>query len=248
MEKRVKWWRSGPPSKSPGERVLRNLYVDQNQSIREIAAHCGVTSSTVANWLRNAGISTRSGSEASKLAAPKRAWMYDSPEHKAMLRAQAAAMREAITPESRKKQGETRRRKKIVPHNKGQSWSPEERAKHMAYRKTPEYRAKLSAAARGSKSNLWKGGVSSEEERRMHGWEWRRRASECYARDKHICQDCGVLCVGGVLAREQPSRKIQAHHIIPRRHGGGDELSNLVTLCSRCHGKREAKGRDALFV
>lgn len=32
---------------------------------------------------------------------------------------------------------------------------------------------------------------------------------------------------------------LQEHHIVPRRHGGGDEDRNLVTLCPTCHEKIE---------
>jgi len=28
---------------------------------------------------------------------------------------------------------------------------------------------------------------------------------------------------------------LQNHHILPRRHGGGDSAENLVTLCANCH-------------
>lgn len=30
-------------------------------------------------------------------------------------------------------------------------------------------------------------------------------------------------------------RKLQLHHIIKRRHGGGDEKENCVYLCPTCH-------------
>ena len=43
-------------------------------------------------------------------------------------------------------------------------------------------------------------------------------------RDKRICQACG-----------KPPKSPQVHHIKARRRGGTDELSNLITLCGRCH-------------
>ena len=42
-------------------------------------------------------------------------------------------------------------------------------------------------------------------------------------RDKQICQACGK------------SPALQVHHIKARRRGGEDQLSNLITLCGRCH-------------
>ena len=120
------------------------------------------------------------------------------------------------------------------------TWSPELRAKHMKTRATPEYREKLAAAKRGEKSHLWRGGITDPEACRLAGHEWRLRRQECYARDNWTCQDCGVKCRNKV--------RIQAHHVVPRRHGGGDELGNLVTLCASCHQGRERRYADALFA
>ena len=42
-------------------------------------------------------------------------------------------------------------------------------------------------------------------------------------RDNYKCRICGKGTSG------------QVHHIAPKRSGGTEELSNLVTLCGRCH-------------
>ena len=42
-------------------------------------------------------------------------------------------------------------------------------------------------------------------------------------RDGYQCKVCG----------EKPSA--QVHHIVSKREGGGNETSNLITLCGRCH-------------
>ncbi|MBI1928479.1 HNH endonuclease [Candidatus Poribacteria bacterium] len=42
-------------------------------------------------------------------------------------------------------------------------------------------------------------------------------------RDDFTCQACGRKPAG------------QVHHIKPRSQGGLDSLSNLITLCGRCH-------------
>jgi 5-methylcytosine-specific restriction endonuclease McrA len=47
--------------------------------------------------------------------------------------------------------------------------------------------------------------------------------SRVQQRDGRTCQVCGA----------KPAA--QLHHIIARREGGSDDLSNLVTLCGRCH-------------
>ena len=42
-------------------------------------------------------------------------------------------------------------------------------------------------------------------------------------RDNHCCVKC------------EESRSLHVHHVIPRKLGGSDELSNLITLCAACH-------------
>jgi len=79
---------------------------------------------------------------------------------------------------------------------------------------------------------MWRGGKDPTDPRLKH-WSWKQARAACYERDNWTCRDCGVKCRNKV--------RIQAHHIVPRRLGGGDELENLVTLCAGCHRKREAK-------
>lgn len=122
-----------------------------------------------------------------------------------------------------------------TPHNKGKSWTPEERAKHLSTRRTRAYREAVSERQRGEKSNLWRGGVSKNS-RSPRGWEWNERRKECYTRDNWTCQKCGVRCVN---RKGEVRRRIQAHHMIPRRLGGTDDLGNLQTLCAKCHGATE---------
>jgi ribosomal protein S27AE len=52
---------------------------------------------------------------------------------------------------------------------------------------------------------------------------WREIRQEVLRRDNRICQVCGKEYSG------------QVHHIIPRSKGGKNELSNLITLCGKCH-------------
>lgn len=65
------------------------------------------------------------------------------------------------------------------------------------------------------------------------GWESIRRA--VFLRDAYRCQSCGVL-VG------QRPRDAQCDHIVPRDKGGSDEMSNLQTLCQRCHQAKTVRG------
>jgi hypothetical protein len=155
--------------------------------------------------------------------------------HRERLREGAAKMRSHITAESHARI--SAKNKGRTPPNKGVPWTDEQRAAHMAVRATDEYRENLAASLRGEKSRLWKGGVTPDSS--LHGWQWRKLRRVVYARDGWLCQDCGVKCLNTKDAKAYPKRKIQAHHVVPRRFGGSDELSNLVTLCMSCHHKRE---------
>lgn len=59
--------------------------------------------------------------------------------------------------------------------------------------------------------------------------KWRQKV---LARDKMQCQ----VCLNSIKDIHR-NRKIrnEAHHIIPRHHGGKNTLSNGVTLCTFCH-------------
>ncbi|MEV5932497.1 HNH endonuclease [Streptomyces sp. NPDC052079] len=51
-------------------------------------------------------------------------------------------------------------------------------------------------------------------------------------RDDMTCQDCGRIPGQGAT--------LQVHHILPVHQGGKNDMENLVTLCSECHGGRHA--------
>ena len=52
---------------------------------------------------------------------------------------------------------------------------------------------------------------------------WREMRREALQRDNRRCQVCGKEYSG------------QVHHVTPRSQGGTDDLSNLMTLCGKCH-------------
>ena len=58
--------------------------------------------------------------------------------------------------------------------------------------------------------------------RYMQSPEWRALAARVMARDHHRCWVCGSR------------RNLQVHHRTYRRFGH-ERLSDLVTLCERCH-------------
>jgi 5-methylcytosine-specific restriction endonuclease McrA len=50
-----------------------------------------------------------------------------------------------------------------------------------------------------------------------------RNVSDMYRRDRHHCRFC------------KTTHNLTPHHIVFRSQGGTDDLSNLLTLCMRCH-------------
>src|SRR5512132_583647 len=66
-----------------------------------------------------------------------------------------------------------------------------------------------------------KSGASRPE---LSTYRWKRRRAAVRARDKNRCVRCS-----------SSTRKLSVHHVLPAWAGGGDEMQNLVLLCSRCH-------------
>jgi len=57
-------------------------------------------------------------------------------------------------------------------------------------------------------------------------YQWQLTRQKVLERDGGLCQLCG-----------RPANSV--HHIVPVVHGGGRELSNLITLCWSCHNKAD---------
>jgi 5-methylcytosine-specific restriction endonuclease McrA len=92
----------------------------------------------------------------------------------------------------------------------------------------------------GEASSQWRGGHE-----RYRGPSWGKARREARNRDNYTCQDCGIT-------ESELDRRLEVHHIIPfsrfgmDRHREANVLPNLVSLCLRCHRKRDAV-RDTLF-
>ncbi|MEM0202473.1 MAG: HNH endonuclease [Archaeoglobaceae archaeon] len=52
---------------------------------------------------------------------------------------------------------------------------------------------------------------------------WKNIRNLVLERDNYRCRVCGK------------NNASQVHHIIPKKEGRTEELSNLITLCGRCH-------------
>src|SRR3974390_1793350 len=62
--------------------------------------------------------------------------------------------------------------------------------------------------------------------------EWRRTRENILRRDKFTCVECGKPC---------DRDEADIHHLLPRSADGGDEPSNLITLCDGCHAAHHPK-------
>ena len=58
--------------------------------------------------------------------------------------------------------------------------------------------------------------------------EWKSLAQDIRIRDNFTCQQCG-------LHGPKDGVQLDVHHRTPRKQGGSDAPSNLVTLCHDCH-------------
>lgn len=65
-----------------------------------------------------------------------------------------------------------------------------------------------------------------------YGKNWEEIAEACKMRDSYKCRVCGAH---GNRANPPGTAHLQACHIVSKRRGGRDILSNLRTLCLKCH-------------
>ncbi len=63
----------------------------------------------------------------------------------------------------------------------------------------------------------------SDRRPKLKGSHWRKLCVEVRRRDKGTCQHCGA------------NKGLSVHHLVKARDGGGDTMSNLALLCTRCH-------------
>lgn len=82
----------------------------------------------------------------------------------------------------------------------------------------------------------------------LHKNKWRVLRKKVLERDSYRCRLCGQSH-GGEIAKYQKSVRfsfpdksgrvwldvLHVHHITPLTDGGSEKLSNLITLCKRCH-------------
>jgi len=121
--------------------------------------------------------------------------------------------------------------------------------KEYVYRKKTQqycsrkcYEIALKQRMLGKNNPAYKNG-SSYNKRCWRGNDWETLRQEIYKRDKFICQDCGVRCIGKRDYKQDSGKVIQCHHIENYKINNNNNLNNLITLCLKCHLTRhKAKG------
>jgi hypothetical protein len=103
---------------------------------------------------------------------------------------------------------------------------------------TPESKLKISIAHRGSKSHLWKGGITPKVDRDRNGLEYREWRNFVFIRDNYTCQECG-----------QRGGKLNVHHkeevsCFPEKMY---DKENGITLCVKCHKTTDTYGWNNLW-
>lgn len=74
---------------------------------------------------------------------------------------------------------------------------------------------------------VWHPVFRERGKRRLSNNSWGKQRMRVLVRDNFSCQHKG--CRVAYLSQ------LSVHHIVPKCQGGSDNLSNLTTLCRRCH-------------
>ena len=118
-----------------------------------------------------------------------------------------------MTPEWRKKMSEAQKRRYLNGRTK-------EHSKNISLGKI----GKPNLSRRGKNSNWWRGGVTTEDRKRLTSTIWERLRLKIIERDGRRCNICGIF----------PER-IEVHHIVPWRLSHDDSEENLMAVCPKCH-------------
>lgn len=65
--------------------------------------------------------------------------------------------------------------------------------------------------------------------------KWWILHNEALERDGYACSECGS------------KKELEIHHIKPHAKGGADTLTNLITLCKKCHRSKTNELMNALW-
>ena len=114
-----------------------------------------------------------------------------------------------------------------------------------------ETRQKISQGLRGSKSHLWKGGITPITMLIRSSVKYKQWRTDCFIRDKFTCQKCGDKSGGNLeVHHKKPFYKLLAEvkKYLPlfdlyqgaMLYNPLWDISNGITLCQKCHGSKKS--------
>lgn len=203
---------------------LEQKYRNEGLTQREIAEKCGVSPRTIRKWMNRHDIETRE-------VRGKNHGLYGQRRDEATKRKISETLENREIDEAWRERIAEARSGKPIPEAVREKISES----LSGYERPDETRERMSLASLGPKNARWKGHDSTHLN---YGAGWGRARRLARERDE-VCQHCGH---GG------DERRLEVHHIVPVRHfrrapdtsmSEAHALSNLVLLCSRCHGLAE---------
>ncbi|USZ67784.1 NUMOD3 domain-containing DNA-binding protein [Halorussus salilacus] len=201
---------------------LETKYWDEGLTQREIAEECGISTTTVREYMKRFGISTR---EMRGENHP----MYGRERTEEEKRKISESLKDrSFSAETRQRMSESHEGKEI----------PEDVRKRIAdslegTTRSKATRRKMSESTAGESNPNWRGGYSHN-----YGAGWSVARENVRERDE-VCQHC---------RHDGSERRLEVHHIVPVRvFRQAEDLSvedahdeeNLVLLCKRCHGRAD---------
>lgn len=81
----------------------------------------------------------------------------------------------------------------------------------------------------------WQSSVGKTPTQRGYGYRWKKLRDSVLRRDSYLCQSC---LSSGII-----TTATDVDHILNKKRGGTDSMSNLQSLCNPCHKKKTIEER-----
>jgi hypothetical protein len=112
-----------------------------------------------------------------------------------------------------------------IPFDRGLSIALDETIALLELASPSPFRTMLAYRKRNLEDMIFRISPKVADRERCDPETWAIIRKGVLKRDRYRCQGCGG------------TQRLRVHHIIPISAGGSDDPSNLITLCSDCHGQ-----------
>jgi 5-methylcytosine-specific restriction endonuclease McrA len=201
---------------------LRRRYHEGGATQQEIAEECGVSARTIRTWMKEHDVETRE---------------VRGENHGLYGTERSEATKQKISETLQGREFDATWRARIAESNRGRTLSTETRERISAalegVPKSKTTRERMSQSTAGESNPNWRGGYG-----RRYGPGW-GPAREAVRKRDEVCRHCG---------EDGSTHQLHVHHIVPVRAfresvgaslSDAHDLSNLVLLCTPCHGKAD---------